>query len=210
MKFTGLALLSFTLFLAGCADPAANKPKAITSEPTTKDSQIAAKGVGLAISSLNSKIEFTGSKVTGKHEGGFRSFKGSIDLVDENPELSRVSVEIDMASVFTDTDKLTAHLQTGDFFEVKEFPRAVFESTKIARNPDGGENAYSVTGDLELRGVRKSVTFPAAIAVNGDEVSVNAEFAINRKDFGVLYPGAPDDLIRDNVVIRLDLKTPRK
>ena len=40
--------------------------------------------------------------------------------------------------------------------------------------------------------------------------SYHAEFAINRKDFGLLYPGKADDLIRDGVVIKLTLKVPRK
>lgn len=210
MKFIGLAFLSFSIFLTACDDPAANKPKAIASEPTASGDKIPTRGKALSISPANSKIEFTGSKVTGKHNGGFNRFDGMIDLVGENAEESRVSVEIETASVFTDTDKLTTHLQTGDFFEVEKFPKASFESTKIVRNPEGGENGYNVTGDLELRGVKKSITFPATIKIGGDQVSVNAEFAINRKDFGVLYPGSPDNLIRDAVVIRLDLKTPRK
>ena len=55
-----------------------------------------------------------------------------------------------------------------------------------------------------------SITFPAVIKVSPAEVAVNAEFAINRKDFGIVYAGKADDLIRDDVVIRLDLKSPRK
>ena len=39
-----------------------------------------------------------------------------------------------------------------------------------------------------------------------DALTVKADFAINRKDFNVNYPGKPDDLIRDNVVIKLDLQ----
>ena len=36
-------------------------------------------------------------------------------------------------------------------------------------------------------------------------VNIKAEFDINRKDFGIVYAGKADDLIRDEVVIRLDL-----
>lgn len=210
MRFVGIVLLSISVFMTACDDPAANKPKAIASDPITNGGKAPIKGTALQISPENSKIEFTGSKVTGRHDGGFNRFAGTIDLVGENPEQSRVSVEIETASVFTDESKLTSHLQTGDFFEVEKFPKAAFESTRIVRNPAAGDNGYNVTGDFELRGVRKSITFPATISVSADEVNVNAEFAINRRDFGVLYPGAPDNMIRDEVVIRLDLKTPRK
>jgi len=41
-------------------------------------------------------------------------------------------------------------------------------------------------------------------------VAVDAEFSINRKDFGIVYAGKTDDLIRDDVVIRFNLKSPKK
>lgn len=216
MNKLGLAILSLSIFLAACEDPAANKAKALTSNastPATNTSATAppaAAGEVLAVTPENSKVLFTGSKVTGKHEGGFNKFTGNINLVNGKAEDSSVTIDIETSSVFTDTDALTKHLQTGDFFEVEKFPKASFKSTKIVPDAAKGENNFTVTGDLELRGVQKSVTFPATIAVSPTDVTVNSEFAINRKDFGIVYAGKADDLIRDDVVIKLDLKTPRK
>ncbi len=216
-------LLSLTILLTACEDPAANKPKATTTNVSNTANALntnaannstatapAAKGVTLAITPENSKVSFTGSKVTGKHDGGFNKFTGSINLVNDKAEDSGVTVEIDMSSVYSDADGLTKHLQTGDFFEVAKFPNASFKSTKIIPDTEKGAGNYTVTGDLTLRGVTKSVTFPATITVNAETVSVNAEFSINRKDFGILYAGKADDLIRDDVVIKLELKAPRK
>jgi polyisoprenoid-binding protein YceI len=163
----------------------------------------------LVINPENSKVEFVGSKVTGKHDGGFNKFAGAIELVNKKPEDSTVSVDIDMASVFTNQDQLTKHLQTGDFFDVAKYPKATFKATKIVPDPEKGAGNYLVTGDLDLHGVKKSVTFPATINVTDGLVTVNAEFSINRKDFNILYAGQADDLIRDGVVIKLDLKAPR-
>ena len=215
MKKLGLAIATLSIFLAACEDPAANKARAVTSDASTlagnaQSGNVVLKGESLPITPDNSKVLFTGSKVTGKHDGGFNRFIGVIDLVNGKPEESSVKVDIETASVFTDADGLTKHLQTGDFFEVAKFPKAGFASTKIVPDPASAANAYTVTGDLELRGVRKSVTFPATIAVSSADVTVNAEFAINRKDFGIVYAGKADDLIRDDVVIKLDLKAPRK
>ena len=53
--------------------------------------------------------------------------------------------------------------------------------------------------------MKKSITFPADISVSDSAVTVKAEFAINRRDFNINYPGMPNDLIRDNVVIKLDI-----
>lgn len=217
MKIMSLVILSLAVFLAACEDPSANKPKATTSEPSANRPAntasgapaTAAKGEELPITAANSKVLFTGSKVTGKHEGGFSAFTGKINLVNAKPEDSSVSVDIDTASVFVDEPKLANHLKTPDFFDVEKFPKATFKSTRI----EGGATApdtHTVTGDLELHGVTKSITFPATITVADDSVTVKASFSINRRDFGIVYAGKADDLIRDGVVLTLDVKAPRK
>jgi polyisoprenoid-binding protein YceI len=216
MKNIALLLVSFTIFLAACEDPSANKPKAQTAEPSTVATAtnsvpaLTAAAVSLAITPDNSKIEFTGSKVTGSHEGGFTQFGGSIDLVNDKPEESKVNIDIETASIYANVDQLTNHLKTPDFFDVEKFPKATFNSTKIVHDASGSADAYTVTGNFDLHGVKKAITFPATIQVSQDDVTVKSEFTINRKDFGIMYAGKADDLVRDGVVIRLDIKAPKK
>jgi polyisoprenoid-binding protein YceI len=216
MQKIALFLFSFTFLLTACEDPSANKPKALTMDASTVSTGsnsspiLTAAAVSLPITPDNSKIEFTGSKVTGSHEGGFTKFNGSVSLVNDKPEESKVNVDIETASIYANVDQLTAHLKTPDFFDVEKFPKATFSSTKIVRDADGGDNAYTVTGDFEMHGVKKSITFPATIQITPNDVSVKSEFTINRKDFGLVYAGKADDLIRDGVVIRLDIKAPKK
>ena len=221
MKYLLTAVMAISLFAAACEDPAANKAKATVSEPSTNSANankantaapapVAAKGEALAINGENSKVEFTGSKVTGQHEGGFRNLTGTIDFVNNKPEESTVTVDIETTSVYSDDDKLTGHLKSADFFDVEKFPKATFRSTSIVPDTTKGAGTYTVTGDFDLHGVTKSISFPATIKAGLDTVDVGAEFTVNRKDFGIVYAGKADDLIRDDVVIRLDLKAPRK
>lgn len=205
----GTGIIFLAAFLSACANPADNKSKAVVSNTNTTTQAPAAKqtkGEAVAITPENSKVEFTGSKVTGKHDGGFKTFTGNIDLVNGKPEESQVSFEIEMNSVFTDAEGLTKHLQTGDFFDVAKFPKSSFTSSKIV----AGAGNYTITGDLTMRGVSKSITFPAKISVDADKVGIESEFSINRKDFGIVYAGKADDLIRDDVVLRLNLNPTRK
>ena len=120
-------------------------------------------------------------------------------------------IDIQMSSVVTDEDDLTKHLQTPDFFDVARYPKATFTSTKIVPilSPGTSGVSYDVSGNFELHGIKKAITFPATITVAPDSVSVDAEFAINRKDFGIVFQNKADDLIRDGVVIKLTLKAPR-
>jgi polyisoprenoid-binding protein YceI len=193
-----------------CANPAANKPKASVANAAPETNSAKPAGAEtLVISPDNSKIDFVAAKVTRSHNGSFKQFKGTIELVNNSVEQSRVSIDIDAASVVTDEPDLTKHLQTPDFFDVAKYPKATFVSTKIEPNTAGGAT-HSITGNFDLHGVKKSISFPATIQITPDGVSVNAEFAINRKDFGIVFQNKADDLIRDGVVIKLTVKVPRK
>jgi polyisoprenoid-binding protein YceI len=137
--------------------------------------------------------------VTGKHDGGFNKFTGELSVV--GGKLSPVGnkIVIDMPSVFSDAEKLTGHLKSPDFFDVAKFPTATFVTTAIE---DKGTNSI-VTGNLTLHGVTKQISFPAKIDVSDSAVKVDSEFSINRFDFEIKYPGKVDDLIRQEVVLRL-------
>ncbi|MET0592276.1 MAG: YceI family protein [Polyangiaceae bacterium] len=152
----------------------------------------------------DSKIEFTGAKVTAKHEGVFRSFEGTIGLVATDPTMSAVQVSLDMSSVAIEPAKLTTHLKSKDFFDVAQFPNATFSSTTI--RPGTGPSNYNVTGKLTLHGVTKPLTFPATVRVSGDSLEADGDILLNRKDFGIVYPGVPDDLIKDDVTIKLTIR----
>jgi len=193
------------LFLvSSCANPASDKPAAVTNEaaPVTASSP-AVQGERYVITPDSSEIKFIGSKVTGSHNGSFKKFTGTID-VSGQPETSRVSISIDTASLETDTPDLTKHLKTADFFDVPRFPQATFVSTAIRAGGDKG--THTVTGNLTMHGVTKAITFPATITVDSDAVTVDSTFSINRKDFGINFEGASDNLIRDDVVLTLKVR----
>jgi polyisoprenoid-binding protein YceI len=203
MRAPALLLALSLAALAACDDPAKDKSKAITTGAVTETTS--ASGVPHPFDQATSKVQWTGAKVTAKHEGSFDTFKGTVNLVDNAPEKSSVTVDIDTASLRTTPEKLVGHLKSADFFDVTKFPKATFTSTKIDKGGDKGAT-HTVTGNLTLHGVTKSITFPATVKLDGDGVGVNAEFAINRKDFGLVYPGMPDDLIREDVVLRLAIR----
>ena len=202
---TGIAItiLSTLMFVTACSDPAADQTKAVTGEAAQVSPQTVA-GTKYQITPQNSKIEFIGSKVTGSHTGSFQQFSGDIDFAGA-PEKSRVNITIDVNSITSDNERLTNHLKSADFFDVATYPQASFVSTEIK---PGGENGatHTITGNLTMRGVTKSITFPATINVTPDTAAVDSSFSINRKDFGISFAGATNDLIRDNVVLKLNVR----
>jgi polyisoprenoid-binding protein YceI len=199
-NFTPFAALTAFLFAAGCSDPADNVHKSSASEPHKNVAGASQSGKPYAIRA-ESTIGFVGSKVTRSHNGGFKNFAGTINVAG-GKIVGATEIKIGMQSTWADDKRLEGHLKSRDFFDVGNFPVATFTATGV--EPAGAPQ--KVTGNLNLHGVTKSITFPADIKITEDAVTVRAEFAINRRDFNINYPGMPNDLIRDNVVIKLDVK----
>ncbi len=186
--------------LVGCGNPADGVQEA---EVTVGSGESLEAVAGAKVYTLtsDSSIAFTGSKITGSHSGGFKAFTGSISVAD-GVIVAPSKIEIDMDSTWSDSDKLTGHLKNSDFFDVPAFPTSTFVLTGIEQSGD----SYSVTGDLTLHGVTKSIAFDAMIDITDSQLSLNAEFFIKRFDFDIVYEGKADNLIRDEVVIKLDVK----
>lgn len=199
-----ITIISGLLLFTACTDPAADQTRAVTGEAAKESPAQNVSGQKYQITPQNSKIEFTGSKVTGSHDGGFQQFTGEIDYGGD-PQRSRVNITIQTDSITTDDEGLTKHLKTADFFEVEKYPTATFVSTEIKPGGQGGAT-HTITGNLTMHGVTKAVTFPATIAITPDTATVDSTFSINRKDFGITYAGATNNLIRDDVVLKLMIR----
>jgi polyisoprenoid-binding protein YceI len=65
-----------------------------------------------------------------------------------------------------------------------------------------------LTGMLDLHGVQKQVTIPVKAVVTPEGVRTTSEFTIKRQDWGISYRGMADDLIKDEVLLKLDLMFP--
>lgn len=195
---------ALSLAVIGCdKSPSQEAPRPAPVDAGSRLPPPGAKAVFYKFGPPDSKVTFTGAKVTGKHEGTFNSFEGTIGLVNDDPLMSAVQVSIDLGSLTIQPAKLATHLKGADFFDVTKFPKATFSSTAI--RPNSGPPMYNVTGRLDLHGVSKPLTFPATIRTTSDAVDAEAELTINRKDYGIVYPGMPDDLISDDVRIKLSI-----
>jgi polyisoprenoid-binding protein YceI len=192
----------FALGLVSCDNPASKTTDATVKDAVAK-TDTGAEGGTKYVFTENSKIGFVGSKVTGSHTGGFKTFSGHFTVKDGAPVGNDHKVVIEMESTFSDAEKLTAHLKSPDFFDVEKFPQSTFDVTELKKNSD---TEYTVAGNFTLHGVTKNISFPATVSAAGETVKINSKFDINRKDFGIVYPGKTDDLIRDEVIIELDLE----
>jgi polyisoprenoid-binding protein YceI len=217
MKHSSLVFAVSLLLFIGCKESATDTtPPAQVTETTNTATTASTETVATStqptpgaaagrVIKEKSKMEWIGAKITRDHHGSFQNFDGYIEYDAGKP--SRIAFEIDLNSIIADDEKLTGHLKSPDFFDVARYPKATFVSTSITEAAAGG-NTHLVKGILNLHGVEKEVSFPVKTTATKDGIRTQSEFTINRHEWGISYKGAADDLIKDNVAIKLDLWFP--
>ena len=133
--------------------------------------------------------------------GRFNEFSGTLAMDETDVSKSTVEFEVKSASVDTDNEKRDQHLRSSDFFSAKQFPVITFKSTKVSAK-EGEEDVLEVTGDLELHGVKKSITVDVEITGRADGkdgeslIGFESIFTIKRSEFGMTYGMGPvsDDI----------------
>ena len=102
-----------------------------------------------------STITFTGTQNGAPATGSFKKFTGEIKLDPNQLNDSKVRIVVDMNSVTTTYSDFTSTLLTSDWFNVKLFPQAIFETTHIDQV---GDNKYQADGTLTIRDKTVPVT----------------------------------------------------
>ncbi|MEC6908070.1 YceI family protein [Photobacterium piscicola] len=87
--------------------------------------------------------------------GRFNTFDGQFSYDENQPEASKVTVNIETASVDSNHAERDKHLRSKDFLNVDKFPKASFVSRSFK---DLGNGKATMIGDLTLNGVTKPVT----------------------------------------------------
>ena len=120
--------------------------------------------------------------------GSFSKVRGTIDIRHDLLEAD-ADLVIDPASIDTGNEKRDAHLKSKDFFYVNQFPEIRFVSSEIEQADPG--RSYTVTGDLTIKDVTKSVNVPVTLEGINDqgEIVFTGSKNINRRDYNIDYSG---------------------
>jgi polyisoprenoid-binding protein YceI len=175
-------------------------------------------GKTMIIDVEKSTAEWLGKKVTGQHNGTIKFVKG--DFTVDNGKVTGGKFEMDMNSIvvldLTDAamnTKLTGHLKSDDFFGSAKFPSSKFEITKVdvLNDPNKPGMNSTVTGNLTIKDITKSISFPAEIKIENGVLNAKADFDIDRTEWNVKYGSGKffenlgDKMINDNFNLKLTL-----
>ncbi|MFD2514382.1 YceI family protein [Pontibacter locisalis] len=204
--------------LAGAMIFTANAGNTTKNNTTATEVATPAKARAYNVDLAKSEVKWHAKKVTGEHMGTIGVSNGQL-LVNGN-KVTGGTFTIDMNSIIcTDikdanyNQKLVGHLKSDDFFSVEKHPTATFTITKVKpiANAAAGEPNHTVTGDLTIKGITKSISFPATVAVKNGVATAKADITIDRSKFDVRYGSKSffdnlgDKAIYDDFVVSLNV-----
>lgn len=113
-------------------------------------------------------------------------------LTIEGTQVTAVTVEVDMASVATDSGSRDGRFRSA--LEVDQFPTATFELTEpieLGSVPADGEAvSFTAIGDLTVHGVTRSVEVDLDAQVDGSRLTVVGQVPVVFTDYDVDKPSA--------------------
>jgi len=162
------------------------------------------------VSASESAVKWNGTKPTGSHVGTAALKEGTLST--ENGIVTAGNFVIDLTKLTVNDEgmdaeskaKLAGHLTTGDFFEVEKYPTASFTVT--------AGTADSLTGNLTIKDVTKSVTIPYTMTTDENGVTASSTFTFDRTIWGITYNSGNffqnlgDYVIDDIVTLSVSLK----
>ena len=164
---------------------------------------------------VHSQVQFVARHMmVSKVRGFFRELEGTLDI-DEAPELSRVEVTIQAASIDTGDATRDEHLRSPDFLDVQRYPEITYRSVRVQLG-DGGK--WHVAGLLTIRDVTQPVPLTVEFCgVNRDpwgkiRAGFLATTEINRDDFDITWNQALETggfLVGKGVKIEIDAEAVR-
>ena len=204
MKNTAVITFTFliTLLVSSCGNTETKKI-----ETTLEVQELDSVLQSLNINTSTSSVEWKGVMVGIYSHNGFVSIKEG-NLIYQGNSITGGSITIDMETMTqsdslykTEENKLVAHLESPDFFDVANFPTATFEIT----SSDLGTN--KVYGNPTVKGITDSEVVENVI-FDVETKSATGTLKFDRQKYGVTYKGSKKDmLVGDEVEMTISLKT---
>ena len=206
------------MLLFSCKKPAGEEAAVSQAGEVAKE-----QGQSLAVNTAQSVINWEGAKPTGTHTGTIKISEGNV-FVDKNTIVGG-AFTIDMNSI-ENTDlsgdmkvNLENHLkgiaddQKNDFFNVRDFPTAKFEITKVTKVNGDDTATHLIYGNMTIKDVTKEIGFKALVGMGDGRIKVTTPpFTIDRTLWGVNYGSKTvfdnlgDKFINDEIGLSLDIE----
>jgi polyisoprenoid-binding protein YceI len=139
------------------------------------------------IDASHSSVEFVARHLmVTKVRGVFGDLEGEINIAPD-PLQSSVRASVGVSTVSSGDAKRDEHLRSPDFFDVEQYPKIEFASTRV----EDRNGTFVLTGDLTVHGVTREVSWDLEFdgtvkdPWGGTRAGFSATTEVNRKDWGL-------------------------
>lgn len=205
------------LLAATACQHAPKADEAKTTEPATVESKTA-NGTQYIVDRTNSVVKWIGTKPTGQHHGTLMLKEGILGFSGNKIENGHFVIDLESLQAYDDdgsaNTKLQGHLKSEDFFNVAKYSAATFEITNAKEGVPADkvlvmkDATHTITGNLKIKDVTKSITFPVRVIISDGKITADANFNINRTDWGINYhsdKSLGDKFINEEININLHI-----
>jgi polyisoprenoid-binding protein YceI len=147
---------------------------------------------------VGSSVKFSIKNFGITANGSFTGLSGVVKFDPAYPDLAKLEVTVDAATVKTGIDARDSHLKKEDYFDVKTYPRLSFVSTGVTKSATG----YFINGLITIKGITKPVAFPFDAVMRNNGYVLTGEFKLNRRDFKL---GGSSLVLSDNLNVKLSV-----
>lgn len=132
------------------------------------------------IDASKSRLGFTATLEGAVFDGIFKDFSGTIKFDPEAPANSHFEVSVDIASIDTGSGDLDEGMALPEWFHSSRHPHARFVSSAVEPL---GDSDYEMDGQLEVKGVKKTVRLPFRWTQDGESARIDGQTVLNRIEF---------------------------
>ncbi len=129
--------------------------------------------------------------------GTFKGLKGTVIFDPANLTQAVFDVSIAAETINSGIGMRDNHLKEESYFDVKKYSLIVIKSQTVTKA--SGENTYTFTGTLTMKGVTKNISFPFTAKAQNGGYEFKGSFQLNRLEYNV----GSDNSIDKNVEVDL-------
>ncbi len=150
-----------------------------------------------------SSIAFRYQQMGVDMDGKFKRFNSQLSFDHAQPAKAKASIDIDLASIDTGASESDEEVAGKAWFNTKAFPTASFVATSV--KPLGNQR-YSVSGKLSIKGKTQDIVVPASFTPQGKTGSFDGSITIRRGDFAI-GEGAWSkfDIVANEIVVKFHI-----
>ena len=173
IKYISLSLIAATLSLASCSE--AQETTSLTNPAPVSAAQNLVEN--WQVIETESHIKFTAEQEGNEFTGQFNDFTVAINFDAANIDEASVTANIDISSIDAGDKDRNGALPGKEWFFVKKFPEAIFQSSDFSKT---GEYSYAAAGTLSIKGISQPLTLPFTLDIENGMADMSGELTLDR------------------------------